>query len=164
MIDQNKVVEWIEKYNLQPHPEGGYFFQKEKSAHILSVNGKNCSLYTSIYFLLTEDSPSHFHSLSHDELWFFHSGDPIFIHSIDKNGVYKVVQLGIDCFQTKVPAGHIFASCVENGQSLLSCVVIPGFEFEDFQLHSQEELLENYPQHKNIIQQLAYPKEELPQF
>ncbi|WP_375340645.1 cupin domain-containing protein, partial [Enterococcus faecium] len=46
------------------------------------------------------------------------------------------------------------------GFALVSCVVTPGFEFEDFELFTQAELLNDYPQHSEIIQHLAY--RELP--
>lgn len=161
MKDKTIIQRWITTYQLEPHPEGGYFYQQEKSETVIPFQGKDCPLYTSIYFVLTEDSPSRFHRLSHDELWFFHSGNPIVIHSIDNNGVYHFTELGKETFQTTVPAGHIFASSVENGQSLVSCVVVPGFSYSDFELFSKEDLLKNYPQHHEIIDRLAYSEEEL---
>ncbi|MER2063365.1 MAG: cupin domain-containing protein [Alkalibacterium sp.] len=55
-----------------------------------------------------------------------------------------------------VPAGTIFGSTVEEGYALVSCTVIPGFDFSDFELLTQAELLEDYPQHSAIIKRLAY--------
>jgi uncharacterized protein len=40
--------------------------------------------------------------------------------------------------------------------SLVGCMVSPGFEFRDFELFTQDELLEKYPQHQEIIMKLAY--------
>jgi predicted cupin superfamily sugar epimerase len=33
--------------------------------------------------------------------------------------------------------------------------VAPGFEFEDFELGSREELIEQYPQHRELIERLT---------
>jgi hypothetical protein len=44
--------------------------------------------------------------------------------------------------------------------SLVGCMVSPGFDFQDFELFTQAELLEKYPQHEAIIKKLAY--EEIP--
>jgi predicted cupin superfamily sugar epimerase len=35
-------------------------------------------------------------------------------------------------------------------------MVSPGFDFEDFELFNQEQLLMNYPQHEEIIRKMAY--------
>ena len=37
----------------------------------------------------------------------------------------------------------------------MSCSVTPGFEYEDFELYTQNELLEKYPEHEKIIRRLA---------
>jgi len=37
----------------------------------------------------------------------------------------------------------------------VSCSVTPGFEYEDFKLYTQDELLEKYPEHEGIIRRLA---------
>jgi hypothetical protein len=39
-------------------------------------------------------------------------------------------------------------------------MVSPGFEFQDFELFTQDDLLQKYPQHKDIILKMAY--KELP--
>lgn len=49
--------------------------------------------YTSIYFLLDASSPSHFHRLKHDELWYYHAGDPITIYTFYPNGSSNQVVL-----------------------------------------------------------------------
>lgn len=68
--------EWITELNLKAHPEGGYYKQTDYSEVTYSDNNKELPLYTNIYFLLTPESPSHFHELTSDELWFYHAGSP----------------------------------------------------------------------------------------
>jgi len=65
----------IARLNLQPLPhEGGYFARTWTSRETLH-NGR--PLGTAIYFLLTPDGFSAIHRLDADELWHFHSGDPV---------------------------------------------------------------------------------------
>lgn len=53
-------------------------------------------------------------------------------------------------------AGTIFGSTVEEGYALVSCTVVPGFDYSDFKLFTKEELLKKYPEHEEIIDKLAY--------
>ncbi|MGX4764153.1 cupin domain-containing protein [Holzapfeliella sp. JNUCC 72] len=154
---------WIKTLDLEPHPEGGFFKELEPS-HEFTKNeeGKERPLYTNIYFLLTDESPSHFHRLTADEIWYYHTGDPLTVHMLNEDGSYTTVTLGDNpdeghVLQYKVPAGTIFGSTVDNKDSyaLVSCMVSPGFDFEDFELFRQSDLLEKYPEHDEIIKYLA---------
>lgn len=120
-------------------------------------------LYTSIYFLLTSKDVSHFHRLKSDELWYYHAGSPLTVHIIHDNGEYEEKKLGLNLDrgevpQAFVPKNSIFGSSVmeEDTFSLVGCMVSPGFEFQDFEMFTQAELLSQYPQHKEIIMKLAY--------
>ncbi len=151
--------EWIKKLNLEPHPEGGFYRQTDLSSTNYERNGKKFPLYTNIYFLLTKESPSHFHQLSSDELWFYHGGNPLTVHSLNEDGGYEATILGLEDGQHlhhTVVAGTIFGSTVDHGFALVSCTVVPGFDFKDFKLFSQKELLKRYPKEREIILKLAY--------
>ncbi|KQL35063.1 cupin domain-containing protein [Psychrobacillus sp. FJAT-21963] len=152
---------YIKQLGLEPHPEGGYF--KSTFASEESVSSRK--LYTSIYFLLGADDVSHFHRLKSDELWYFHGGSSLLVHVIDEDGNYVEHRVGLDIEngetpQVLVPKNSIFGSSVmENGSfSLVGSMVAPGFEYEDFELFTQSELLDKYPQHEQIIRKLAYEK------
>lgn len=155
--------DFIETLQLQPHPEGGYYFETYQSE--LQVEGKK--LYTSIYFLLEAGNISHFHRIQSDELWYFHAGDALTIHMIDSDGRYQSVKLGLDVKkgevpQYLVPKNTIFASTVEGEDewSLVGCMVAPGFTFEDFELFAQDELMQWYPEHHAIIEKYALKHKE----
>jgi predicted cupin superfamily sugar epimerase len=151
--------QWIDELDLQPHPEGGYYRQTDMSGDTYNRPDVSLPLYTNIYFLLTEDNPSHFHQLSSDELWFFHDGYPLTVHSLTSEGMYTTTTLGRESDQLlhhTVPAGTIFGSTVEEGYALVSCAVIPGFDFKEFKLFNKADLIEIYPDHSDIINKLAY--------
>lgn len=151
--------EWIKTLELEPHPEGGYYIQTDYAEEASIKNGKKLPLYTNIYFLLTPESPSHFHQLTSDELWFYHAGNPLTVHSLHEDGRYTKVSLGLGKNETlhhTVKAGIIFGSTVEKGYALVSCTVVPGFDFADFKMFTKAELLVKYPKHLEIIERLAY--------
>ncbi|MFF2885935.1 cupin domain-containing protein [Paenibacillus sp. NPDC057967] len=162
---------WISKLELNAHPEGGYYkrtYQGEEKItdQELSVefNGHRW-LYTSIYFLLRSQDISHFHRLKSDELWYYHAGSPLTIHVIHENGTYEEIKLGSnlekgETMQYLVPKNSIFGSSVLESDtfSLVGCMVAPGFDFQDFELFTQQELLAQYPEHHEVIRKVAYEK------
>jgi len=60
--------------DLRPHREGGFFRETYRSALAVSTRYGRRSLATSILYLLTSGSPSRFHRLRADEVWFYHAG------------------------------------------------------------------------------------------
>jgi uncharacterized protein len=154
-----RIQELILSLNLRPHPEGGFYAETYRSSDTVNARGGQRSLATSIYFLLTAGNISKFHRIKSDEMWFFHEGNPLTVHLLDNDG-YRTLKLGPvdeeghEPFQL-VPAGVIFGSTVEEGYALVSCVVAPGFDFEDFKLFEAEELLSEYPQQEGIIRRLT---------
>ncbi|CAM9096363.1 cupin domain-containing protein [Mycoplasma todarodis] len=158
---------FIKKLNMLQHPEGGFYsrsFVSDVTLKPFSVNekqNKERKLWTSIYFLLKEDEVSNFHRLTADEMWYFHSGNSLTIYVIDQKGNLSTQKLGLDIEngempQVLVPRGSIFGSAMNNeGFSLVGCMVSPGFEFEDFELFKRQELLNEFPQHKLIINKLT---------
>lgn len=162
---------YVSKLGMNPHPEGGYYkrtFESEEriTDKELTVNfDDQRKLYTSIYFLLTSNDVSHFHRLKSDELWYYHAGSPLTIHIIHENGEYEEIKLGLNLDKGEVPQARvrknsIFGSSVvnedEDAFSLVGCMVSPGFEFKDFELFTQDELMSKYPERKEIIKKLAY--------
>lgn len=148
------VKKWCEALELIPHPEGGFYRQTEKHSQQIEANGRSRALYTSIYFLLTEESPSH-----------FHHGESLTVHCLHPDVSYEAIHLGLDIaagerLHAVVPAGTIFASSVLKDAALVSCLVAPGFDFADFELFTQAELLADYPAYEEIILNYAY--EEIP--
>lgn len=158
---------WIGQLEMEEHPEGGYFKQSFKAEETISPESHPGirNLFTSIYFLLRSENISHFHQLKSDELWYFHAGSSLTVHIIDRSGQYRQEKLGLaiekgERPQVLVEKGAIFGSSVdaEDTFSLVGCMVSPGFDFADFKLFSQKELLEKFPQHEGVIRRLAYER------
>ncbi len=139
-----------QKFELEPHPEGGFY----KRTYLSENNS-----FSSIQFLLVKDSFSAFHKIKADEQWNWYCGDEVIIHEIDTNGNYHQTTLSEEKlnFQYVVKGGNWFASeCIgEHGFALCGCTVVPAFHFDDFELGNQKELLQLFPQHLDIIKRLT---------
>ena len=159
---------WIERLQLEAHPEGGYFRQTYKAELILpktalpaAFSGARAAS-TAIYFLLEGTNFSAFHRLQSDEMWHFYAGQPLLVHVIAADGSYSSILLGSDpdkgqILQAVVKAGCWFAPHVADWKSyaLVGCTVAPGFDFNDFEKGTREELVKKYPQHEEIITKLT---------
>jgi uncharacterized protein len=134
-----------EQLDLLPHPEGGWFRETWRSAVSFSPPGYAGlrSAATAIYFLLYPGERSRWHVVRSDELWLWHSGGPLELRTGGSGPeplAGEPVLLGGDLSawqqpQVLIPGGTW--QCAEPaGQQpvLVSCVVAPGFEFEDFRL------------------------------
>lgn len=153
-----RVEELIQKYDLVPHPEGGWY--KETYRSELKIEGLNRNVMTSIYFLITSDNISKLHQIKSDEHWYFHEGHGLRIHLFDED--YHYIDLGMNTRSGQVPFATvksevIFGSTVEqkDAYAFVSCAVAPGFDFEDFRMLSTEEMLWKYPQHRDVITRLT---------
>lgn len=151
----SEAQELIRQYGLVEHPEGGWY--KEVYRSDSTVNNRN--LLTSIYFLLTSENPSNFHRIKSDELWYFHRGSGLTVHTLDKNGhsTIRISNEAADQPFALVQAETIFGSSIEeeNGFALVSCAVAPGFDFRDFELLDRTTLMNVFPEEKAIIEKLT---------
>jgi predicted cupin superfamily sugar epimerase len=157
-----RIQEIINLLEMKPHPEGGFYKETYRSEELCLNRTRN--LKTVIYFLLRSEDVSHFHRIKSDEMWYYHAGSPLIVHSIDDQGIYKEQKVGINFSEGEipqylVPKNTIFGSTVleKDSYSLVSCSVSPGFDFEDFELFKQSDLMEQFPLHHKIISKLTLP-------
>ena len=158
----------VDKYSLQPHPEGGWYKQTYKSTESVAASalperfGGDRPFSTAIYFLLEQGNFSAFHRIKSDECWHFYAGDRLQVYVIQQDGTLKIISLGQaiennELFQYVVPANCWFASRPAPGSafSFVGCTVAPGFDFADFELANADVLSKEYPQHAAIIRELC---------
>ena len=157
---------WINRLDLLPHPEGGYYKETYRSTEeiISSALPKrflgNRKLSTAIYFLLEKGNFSAFHRIKSDEIWHFYDGSPVLIHTIDSKGIlttYKLGNLASEGVfpQITIPANTWFASESIGNFSLVGCTVSPGFDFSDFEMADRKSLINLYAEHRAIIEQFT---------
>ncbi|MEI8047591.1 MAG: cupin domain-containing protein [Bacteroidota bacterium] len=158
----------IEKLNLLPHPEGGWYSEVYRSDDILQANSlperyksPHC-FSTSIYFLLESNDFSAFHRITSDETWHFYSGSPVVIYCIFPDGSVSHILMGNNLneghlFQFTIKRNCWFAAKIQdvNSFTLIGCTVSPGFEFPDFELADRYILLKMFPQNSALISELT---------
>jgi len=153
---------WIDYLQLQPHPEGGYYkevFRSEMDVVRTSEAGTKQAC-TSIYYLLEGGDYSGFHRIGSDEVWYFHKGVPLYLHVISHDGIHTVHELSDRSsgnLSVVVSAGLWFGAELpsKDGFALVSCAVAPAFDFNEFEMAKKEKLLQQYPQHTDIIKKLC---------
>ncbi len=97
---------------------------------------------TAILFVLMPDQQSAWHSVRSAELWMFHRGSPLILEHGPDQERSRAWVLGSDVEsgqhpQLLVPPGHWQRARPEGSEpSLVSCVVVPGFDFADFSLET----------------------------
>lgn len=161
-------TDYIQALNLLPHPEGGWYRETYRAAETIPPQGLPARFAgarcfaTSIYFLLTSETFSALHRLKADEIWHFHAGSALTVHVLEPGGEHRVLRLGAaidqgESFQAVVPAGCWFGARVEapGGFALVGCTVAPGFDFADFQMGRREDLIRQYPLHRDLIEALT---------
>lgn len=130
----------IEQLGLAAHPEGGWY--RETWRGEAGPDGRAGG--TAILFLLRAGEASHWHRVDAAELWIWQAGDPLELRLAAGNaGPVRAVVLGSD-----VAAGQQLQGLVAphewqaargtgepvHGYSLVTCVVVPGFDFAGFTL------------------------------
>lgn len=160
----------IDQLQLEPHVEGGFFrrtYQSDDRPPLSTGYGSRLRL-SSIYYLLTNDSPiGHWHLNRSDILHFFHLGHPITYYLLDASGNVSTHVMGPDPtqghqLQLLVPGGTWKASYLNSEEDtsgddygLISEAVCPGFDFDDMTLGTETQLLQSFPQHAELIKRFT---------
>jgi predicted cupin superfamily sugar epimerase/GNAT superfamily N-acetyltransferase len=126
-----------ETFGLEPHPEGGWYRQTWASAVTVTLpDGRVRPTATLIYFLLPAGDSSAWHRVTSDELWLAHTGAVTLELGGDGAAPETLTQVVVDATrpQLLVPAGVWQRTVPSEADALVSCLVSPGFDFEDFEL------------------------------
>ena len=136
------LPEWARDLDLRPHPEGGWYAETYRHPATTGTPDGVRALGTAIYFLLLPGESSAWHRVRSDELWFHHRGGPLRLwlggDGARPGGATELL-LGSDLDRAQrpqllVPGGHWQAARPVDEAVLVSCVVVPRFDFADFTL------------------------------
>lgn len=126
----------IERLGLTPHPEGGWYRETWRA----EAPGDARAGGTAIHFLLEAGQRSHWHRVDADEWWLWHAGAPLELRIAEPDSAeIRTFQLGGDILagyapQCLVQANRWQTTEAPAGWALVSCIVVPGFEFSGFEL------------------------------
>lgn len=146
MTSQRHPPPLARELELSPHPEGGWYRRTWQARHRLVPEGYPGERYsaTGIYYVLGPGERSRWHRVRGDELWLWHQGGPLTLllggtgerphEPAETVTLSGAVELGYRP-QVLVPAGTWQSARQDGGDDVLvSCVVSPGFDFDDFEL------------------------------
>lgn len=163
-----KAIDLIERFKMEPHPEGGYFCKGYSDAPCFYPNFPDQKfdgsrrLYSSILYLLEKDDFSAFHRLETDEMWHHYLGGELVFYVISPTGSLQVQKVGktLDegsVFQFLVPHHHWFAVVPGAGFdfALCGCTLSPGYDDADFELASRDVLCAMFPEQRTLISALT---------
>ncbi len=133
------------RYDLAPHPEGGWFRETWRSNVWFTPAGYDGPRRsaTTVLFALHPGEVSRWHVVRSDELWLWQGGGPLVLSlggSGAEPGTATEVVLGPvpDAGQTltAVVPGGVWQTAEPAGDEpvVVTCVVSPGFEYADFRL------------------------------
>lgn len=159
----------IELLQLEPLViEGGYFRRTYCAEDIIPQSNlpeghKNERAFSScIYYLLTPDTFSEFHTLPTDEIYHFYLGDPVEMVEIHPDGDLTTTVIGQDVLngqkvQHLVKKNTWQASYLLKGGkfALMGCTMSPAFDQADHQRGNWELLLRQFPKHHQAIMRLT---------
>jgi predicted cupin superfamily sugar epimerase len=146
---------------LQPHPrEGGWYVRTYEAAEMVDAETFEDRRYagarrtgTAIYYLLEPETFSEMHRLKSDEVFHFYAGDAVEMLQLTAKGKGMIVVIGNDLLHGQRPQVVVErgvwqgSRLVEGGRwALLGCTVSPGFEFEDYDEGTREELCAEWPE------------------
>jgi len=160
--------EVIEALGLAPLPrEGGWYRETWRGGDNRFVEPTAFpprSAGTAIYYLLKAGEHSRLHRLASTELYFHHAGSPLGMLILDDRSYPsgRQITLGPDFGrgqlpQLVVPAGAVHGSrpLGAAGWTLVSTVMVPGFDTSDYSEPEIKALILRYPNHKLEIEELA---------
>ena len=156
---------WVQKYKMMDHIEGGKFqipsYKSSFKVNLTDFEGFERIGTSTCYYILNSNEPGKFHKLKGDECWLFHDGTPLTMYLMNETtGIIETKLLGLcdkcDPFIC-VKGGTIFAEIGGEQYSFVSLQTNPAYDDRDCILYEKEELLNKYPQNKEIIEKI-YPK------
>lgn len=123
--------DYIEKFDLHPHPEGGWYNRTWRAADGRTERGA----MSMIYFMMEAHQCSAWHRFDAGEMWLWHAGSDVTLSVvIDEKGTVEQQILGAGNPQGFVEANLWMTARPQDGWALLTCVACPGFDEKGWEL------------------------------
>lgn len=145
-----EVVEWLDvpqraaALGMDPHPEGGWYVRTWTAPTEVATPRGDRPAATLIHFLLPPGEASAWHRVVNDEIWMWHGPATVELQlggDGDEPVPGATITLGPDAGRHRVNDAQAFVrggvwqrTLPQDGEVLLSCLVSPGFSFDDFTL------------------------------
>ena len=155
---------------LVKHPrEGGWYVRTWESEEFVAASCFEEGRYegarrtsTAIYYLLEPGTFSEMHVLKSDEIFHHYMGGAVEMLQLFADGSSSRVVIGKDLEAGERPQCVVRTGVWQGSRllkaedwALLGCTVSPGFEFEDYEDASAEELVAKWPGEAEMIRALT---------
>ncbi len=167
--------DWIKRLDMSPAIVGGWFAPALVSNEDIAGSalpprfGVDHPLYSSNWYLLQAGEFLQLHALKQDELWFFHVGTPIRLHTFSRELGHQDFGYSEAVLGSDPEAGETLQAVALNstwfgaelagpGFALVSCSLSPGYERSDSAKPTArdiESLVLRFPGHAELILRLA---------
>ncbi len=145
--------ELMSRYAMEAHMENGSF----RECHY-KHSGPGRAASGSMYYYVAPGEFTQFHRIDCDEYWCFVQGAALKIFMIGEDGSLRSIKLGTEpgCEPlVYIKKGVIFASvslAEGNEGSFLSCITVPRFSYEGFEMFDAAGLQKRYPGLKELME------------
>ena len=164
--------ELIKKLELIPYPtvpcKNFYFkelYRSDLKVKPLSDEREERNATTTIYCLAKQgEIRQQWRRLKSDETFFHHKGNPMKVCAITPDGKLEVALVGDtlkNCeakYNHSIPAQSWFIYHLGHGDTdygLFSATCAPGFDYNDVETADLEKMVQEYPQHKDVIEEFS---------
>lgn len=143
-----RAEEVIARYTMEKHPENGVFIEQH---YPWDQAGRAES--GSILYYVSPGEITAFHRIDCDEYWVFNAGSPLEVWSV-RDGRIRKMRCGLTADAQPflfLQRGEIFASRLSKDApdgSLITCITVPRFSYEGFEMFSREQMEELNPEIK----------------
>lgn len=146
-----KAIEIMKRYSMEDHIENGSFIERHYESR---EEGRPSS--GSIYYYVAAGEKTNFHRIDCDEYWNHVEGGVLEICTIYEDGNVEISRLGTDegCEpMIYFPKGCIFASksIAEDDGTFVTCITVPRFTYDGFEMFDDEDILEKYPEIEKFV-------------
>lgn len=144
-----RAEDFIQRLSMEGHVENGQY----QECHF-EYEGPGRAPSGSIYYYVSPGEHTEFHRIDCDEYWIYNAGETIELWVIDPAGKLSVKHCGLSENAEpaiRIAAGNIFASRLPeeaSDGSLITCITIPRFCYEGFELMEKDQMLRMYPETK----------------
>lgn len=129
-------------YDLQPHPEGGWFRRTWTSpVSVTRADGRVRPTATTVLFALPAGEASRWHRVASTEMWVAQAGQVVLeVAPHGPDGPVHTHRLGVlpeddgTVPQVVVPAGTWQRTLPGDADAVVTCLVSPGFDWADLEL------------------------------
>ena len=142
-----KAKELVQKYSMEIHTENGVYIEKH---YPYDKSGRADS--GSIYYYVAPGEVTKFHYIDCDEYWCHNAGSDLEIWSFKPEGSLEKYLLGTSEHAEPMvffKRGEIFASRLSSQSTdgaFITCITVPRFTYEGFEVVEKEEMLKRYPE------------------